>query len=298
MAGFNVQNLPKAPAFGFDLRSCIKAPDGKKLVIVDLSQIEARITRWGAGDEEMLELIRGGMNIYEAHARLTMDWEGEPGTLQATAKETYDLAKARELALGFGCGWQKFRDQAQLIYGVGLNWPDLKFKMQVKDYRQKNAKIPRLWNRLEQDFRASVGGDYELELPSGRVLTYFDVQAGNKITKVAEPADTQPSEFSRQGYRARVEINGPFKWLYGGQFCENFSQGTAADVFGEALLRVEDNRPDLTYLWPTHDEAVYLADEEDDTAGRDVKELFSVTPDWLSGCPIGAKVTEALRYEK
>jgi len=295
--GFNMQNLPKKPAFGFDLRACIKAPPGKKLIIADLSQIEARITPYLAGDDALIQLICDGMNVYEAHARLTMGYCINE-KLKSSAPDLYALAKARVLALGFGCGWQRFRDQAQIEYGVGLDWAAAVWKQQVKDYRESNPKIVRLWNRLDIEFKESLGGDYEIELPSGRMLTYFDVSTGMKTTKVAEAKDTEPGEYTRQGFKARVEIGGTFKWMYGGLLTENLVQATARDVFGLALLRVQDERPDLTYLWPTHDEGVWLADEDDDTAKRDVEEMLCVTPDWLPGCPIGAEVVETLVYEK
>lgn len=298
MAGFNVQNFPKESAFGFDLRSCVMAPEGMVLIVADLAQIEARITPYLAGDDVLIRMITEGMNVYEAHARLTMGYT-DPRPLKSTDKDLYALAKARVLALGFGCGWQRFRDQAQMEYKVGLDWPAAKWKQQVKDYRQSNPKVPRLWNRLENDFRDSVGGNYEIESPSGRVLTYYDVSSGMKTSKVSEPTEHEPTEYKRQGFKARVEIGGPFKWMYGGLLCENLVQATARDVFGEGLLRVADEIPWITYLWPTHDEGVWLAHEDDgDDAAKAVKTCLEITPDWLPGCPIGAEVEVMKAYKK
>lgn len=295
--GFNVQNPPKEPAFGFNLRHCIRAPQGKKFIIADLSQIEARITPYLAGDEALIKLITGGMNVYEAHARMTMGYT-DPRPLKTTNPDLYALAKARVLALGFGCGWQRFRDQAQLEYGVGLDWEAAVWKTQVKDYRASNAKVPRLWNKLENDFRESLGGDYEIEIPSNRVMTYFDVSTGIRTRKIEAPTDREPTEYKKQSFKARVEINGPFKWMYGGLLCENLVQATARDVFGLALLRVKDALPELEFIFSCHDEATWMVDENDDMAVHDVQQILCVTPSWLAGCPIGAEVIESEVYSK
>ena len=62
----NLQNLPRGEMFGVDLRSQIEAPDGKTLVVVDLSQIEVRTLCWLAEDQDSLEEIRKSDDIYEA----------------------------------------------------------------------------------------------------------------------------------------------------------------------------------------------------------------------------------------
>jgi DNA polymerase bacteriophage-type len=305
MPSFNVQSIPTEPLVfddgqSFDLRRCFKAPDGKVFIIADFAQVEARICPYLAGDDVTMQMVRDGMSVYEVHARLTMGYT-DPMPLKKFDKDLYALAKARRLALQFQCGWQRFRDQAQLEYGVGLDWTPDKWKFQVKDFRAKEPKIEALWHRLAIAFKESLGGNYEIELPSGRTLTYFDVSTGlktqNKIVRTSGNEEREV-EVQRQNYRARTEMGGKFKWVYGGLLCNNITQATARDVFGEGLLRVEDHRPDLIYIWPTHDEAVWLADEDDDTAAKDVEELLSITPDWLGDCPIGAEVHVSKFYEK
>jgi hypothetical protein len=103
---FNLQNLPRAemfcdtdengkdiPSTGCDLRKCFIARPGHKLAQIDYAQIEARTLVAVVNDEPVLEKIREGMSIYEAHARATMGWTG--GELKKENKELYQLAKAR-----------------------------------------------------------------------------------------------------------------------------------------------------------------------------------------------------------
>lgn len=72
------------------------APEGHLLAAVDLSQIEPRVLNWLAGNHQLLQRIRDGFPIYEAHARDSMGWTG--GTLKKENPGLYSLAKARCLA--------------------------------------------------------------------------------------------------------------------------------------------------------------------------------------------------------
>jgi hypothetical protein len=83
--GFNVQNTPRADLFEVNLRKRIVAPNGKTLVVCDLSNIEPRCMAILANDTEMLNALQSGIDVYEAHARATLGYtdsrplkEGDP----------------------------------------------------------------------------------------------------------------------------------------------------------------------------------------------------------------------------
>ena len=105
-----------------DLRAKLLPAPGKKFIIVDKAQIEARITNWLARDKAVLDLIRQGISVYEAHARSLMGYQPvedpkNPGKTLPLKKHNaylYSLAKARELALGFGSGHVQFIKMAPL----------------------------------------------------------------------------------------------------------------------------------------------------------------------------------------
>jgi hypothetical protein len=276
-AGFNVQGFPKEPFCGVDIRKCVRAPKGRKFIIADKSQIEARITLYLAGDDQTLDLIRQGVSVYEAHARLTMGWKG--GALKKENPALYQLAKCRVLGLGFGCGPVRFRDLARNEYGIEMDLTEA--KRVVANFRAANPKIVRLWNMLDAAFRQSVGGNYEIELPSGRVMTYFDVTPAR-------------SSANKAAFQARVERNGPFKTLYGGLLCENLVQATARDVFAMDLINLEDAGFDV--LFHVHDEVILECDENRDV--DEVKTIMSMAPSWLDGCPIGVEAVESDVYLK
>lgn len=268
----NLQNLPRGDYYGANLRKLIIPRAEKKFVICDLAQIEPRILAWLIDDLDMLEKIRGGMSIYEAHARSTMGWKG--GELKKEDPKTYALAKARILALGYGCGHAKFALTAKTMLGLDLS--EEESKKLVSDFRLSNPKIKGLWNFLQTKLAQSANNDFDLELPSGRSLHYKQVKA-------------------EHGNRYTADVGGIRKDYYGGMLCENLVQATARDVFSENMLELfKDKR--IKILFSVHDEVVCEVDKDFDS--KTIEAVMSRCPDWLEGCPIAAEAFETMNYAK
>ena len=64
----NVQNIPNKSRLG-RLRGCVAAPQGRRLVKADYSQIELRIVAKVAGEKAMLEAYRPGCSKRAPAAR-------------------------------------------------------------------------------------------------------------------------------------------------------------------------------------------------------------------------------------
>jgi hypothetical protein len=278
-AGFNVQNFSKEPYEGVDLRRRIKAPEGKKIVTIDLAQIEARCTVALAGDEKTLDLIRQGISVYEAHARVSMGYS-DPAPLKKKDPAKYFLAKCRVLALGFQCSHTRFADFCRKY---GYDMQEEEAKAIVSDYRQNNPKIVRLWAELEEYFKSSAGGTFELELPSSRVLRFYDIK------QVPSKKENIPIQ-----YGARLELGGPHFPMYGGLLTENLCQATARDIFSEAVLRLEQAGYDV--LWHVHDEVSLLVDQ--DVNVKVLEQIFITPPEWMPNLPIGCESQEGPYYMK
>lgn len=271
-SGFNIQNLHREETFGVDLRRCIVARPGRKFIVSDLSQIEPRVMAWLCGDQALLDQLRSGVPLYEAHARQTMGWTG--GTLKKENPRLYSLAKARVLGLGYGCGPDKFVAVARTMGGIDLTPQDA--RATVAAFRASNKRVVDLWNRLGTDFKRSVRDrSYQIELPSGRSLTYYNVS-------------------SLGGWTCQTQMGGPKVRMYGGKLAENLVQAVARDVFAEALLRLAAAGVDVVFH--CHDEAV--CEVPIDTDPADIERMMSITPDWLPGCPLAAESVETEHYLK
>lgn len=324
--GFNVQNMRKEAlevgGGSLDIRSLFIARPGRKMMAPDLSQIEPRVLAYFAGDKAMLDSMAAGESPYSAHAIATMGWKG--GNLKSENKELYALAKARVLGLGYGCGWRKFITVAQVMAGLNITENDPEFvhavsdegspcfdaegkplivsgyglnsRRIVADYRASNPLVVALWKKLDDAFRASVGGTFEIELPSGRTLRYPEVRRERRA--VADPDN--PKKFShRLVYTAltfdQTRNSVVRKPHYGGLLCENLVQATARDVFGERLLTL-DQTPGINVLFHVHDEAIIETDPS--VSVESVLKIMSRTPEWLSGCPLAAEGAEIPCYKK
>ncbi len=120
------------------LRGCIKAPEGKKLVVSDLSNIEGRFLVWLAGEEWKLQAFRNyDTFILDADGNRILEEDGKD--FKRKGHDLYKLAYARafnmspedvdkamrqigkvmELGLGFGGGVAAFVTFA-LVYGLDL----------------------------------------------------------------------------------------------------------------------------------------------------------------------------------
>ena len=273
--GFNVQNMPRGELFGVDLRSLFIPRPGKVFYIADLAQIEARVTLALAGDKATLDKVREGMSVYEAHAVATMGYEPDPEKpLKKVNPDMYALAKARVLGLGFGCGPARFVELARTMFGMDLSLEEA--RKTVADFRNSNPKIVNLWNSLNSGVNWSARQDFEVELPSGRILKYYNIR-------------TYP-EVSGEVVRTEKRVK-----LYGGKLAENLVQATARDIFVEALLRI-DKDPDVDLVFHVHDEVIL---EGDPGLPEDkILSLIAVTPDWLKSCPVEAEMVVANKYLK
>lgn len=304
---------------GIDFRSKFVAAPGKKLVVGDLAQIEARVLRWLAGDHATLRLIdHNGLSPYEAHARRFMGFTGS--NMKKEDPIGYQLAKARELSLGFGVGWFKFITMAKnyvgdeyfakifgaatrqhdreefVMYINSLRSPSMKAEynrrwknadeftrntfvnsyLQVRDFRDKNPEIMALHKRLGSEMERSLGENYEIELPSGRSLHYFNV---SRIDG---------------SIQARVERGGNFTYYHGGLLSENITQAVARDVFVASQIRAEE--AGFNILLDVYDEIVT---EEPLTRDKDdLLRVMTARPDWAKSLPIGAEVEEMQAYRK
>lgn len=341
-SGVNMQNMVKAKFFfdkdGFfigtsdelkkddprialemDYRSLFCPAPGKKMVVIDLSQIEPRVLNWLVDNYAFLEMCKK-TSPYQAHAELTMGWDSIKGDLKKLNPRMYALAKARILALGFGAGFKKFLGMA-LMY-VGQETFDVIFKarpsdedlmrfesylkflaekMKAKEYYEEYVTLDEVtkWSWVNSWLQVS---DFRETNP---LITGFWKEMQDLLTDAItnrKPALTLnlPSwrsiryhSFSRTDFSGEV-VPGRRKRLYGGMIVENLTQATARDVFVECSLNLE--RHGLPVLWPVHDEAIVEIDEHQTV--EDVYEHFLRPIPWAEGVPLAAEGHEVPHYCK
>lgn len=259
-----------------DMRSMITAPPGKILAVADLHAIEPCVLNWFAGDEELLQLLRDGVDPYEAQARVTKRYD-DPRPLKEVNPEFRQYMKVEVLGLGYGAGAEKTifiaKDQADLVLTL-----DQTTKI-VADFRQRKF-IPNLWKSLEKAMASSTPGDHEIELPSGRLQRYRRVKNYGSLS----------AEIPRKGRLMRL------KW-WGGSLAENITQAASRDVFMDKCIVMKNEG--LPQILRVHDEAVSLFDEDKAEAGLKLMlEILTRPVDYMPGLPLSAEGHLCVKYTK
>lgn len=262
--------------YGIDMRGKIMAPEGKILGVIDLSAIEPCVLCTLAEDWEMVDLLKKGMDPYEAQGRVDGSYT-DPRPLKDVDPDLRQHKKVDVLGMGYGAGPEKVQIIAKTLAGLDLTLDQS--RAAVYQFRSRRF-IPNLWTSLENDMRSCSNGDFTIELPSGRTMIYRDVKDYGSLSAV----------IPRQGKMMRLKF-------WGGTLAENVTQAAARDVFMNRVLALHDYG--LPPILRVHDEAVCLLDEE--TADSDFKamlRIFSTPPPWWTELPVRADGHLCKRYHK
>jgi DNA polymerase len=273
----NMQNLPR----GDELRKCLMAPPGHLLYVADLSNIEARMLAWFAGQDELVEQFRRGDDIYSNFATKIY---GRPINKRDDPTERF-VGKTAILGLGYGMGAAKFKLTLESgAMGPAMQIAETEAMSVVNTYRTSYERIPMLWSRLQElliksthpatrgeTYRCITVGDKSLHLPNGMSLRYEDLtinRDGSLNYKFRKARET----------------------TWGGRIAENVIQALARIVITDAMLRLDKNYPDMDVVLTVHDEVIVVAPEDNPDARMDtiIKELC-VPPQWASSLPLDAE---------
>jgi DNA polymerase len=272
--GVNMQNLNRGSA----LRRCLEAPEGHVLVVVDSSQIEARVLAWLAGETELLEQFAAGDDVYVRFA--TKIWPGQ---------EIDDLrrfvAKCCVLGLGYGVGHVKLHGQI-VVKQASATLADA--EQYVATYRGTYTKIRQLWREADRLLRLMMYQDRsegphgivveheKLRLPSGRWLRYPDLTV-----------TSEGFEYGRGTNKRRI---------YGASLVENVVQAVARDIVADQMLVIAQRYRVVTM---THDEVVFLAPEgEAEAAFGFAQAVMRAALGYAAGLPLDCSGGYAREYSK
>ena len=274
--GVNYQNMPRGEMFGVDFRKQFVASPGKKLVVIDLSQIEIRTALYLAGATSALDLIANTDDVYEALAIAFELWSKEQGSLQENAPELRQDTKIVGLGVFYGASGAKVSTIGKISQSKAEKWVEL--------VKSKFPEIPALWAKLTRAIsqaRRSPDRVCRLVLPSGRAIQYRNVRY--------EGSGLVCAILKGKGY-ATVR-----PWF--GMLCENISQGMARDVICDSMLRVE--AANWPVLWHCHDELIMEVDEDRaEECLAEASHIMCTAPTWASTIPLDAKGTIVDHYTK
>ena len=312
------------------LRGLFIAPEGKDLICVDFSAIEAVVAACLARCQWRIDVFSGHGKIYEQSAANATGIPFEEILAHKTEHGSHHparktIGKVRELAGGYG-GWVN----AWKNFGADEFMTDEEIKVDVLKWRAESPEIVEMWggqyiwcgpgkwdyvpglHGLEGaaiqailnpgqyfshiDITYAVFNDIlYCRLPSGRFLHYHSPEL-QLVPDKLNRGDCYQITF--EGYNSN-SAKGPVGWYrmetYGGRLFENVCQAVARDIQADALLRCE--AADYPVVMHTHDE---LTAEVLEGAGtvEHMAELMTTRPDWAAWWPIRADGWRAKRYGK
>jgi len=292
--------LAGVPVGSQDLKKLVRPLLMGPFTVSDYSAIEARLTAWAAGEDEVLDAFREGKDIYVATAERM---GGE--------KAGFDRqrGKAATLGCGFGGGAGALLNLGGAkIYPKGtpddVIWAGL--TSLVETWRVAHPHIVSWWKQVHTAFDKGgpasrripvdveiVGNDRYVWLPSGRALVYHNCRR-----EYVQPKDRngKPLPYRRRAWVCDAVVgNGTQRRIVGGPTqVENIIQAIGRDLLTHALVNVE--RAGFRTVTHVHDEIV-----TETTGELTVERLSSLMcdlPDWAEGLPVEAAGYTTQRYRK
>lgn len=302
------------------IRPTFIAPKDKLLVWGDWSAIEARVTPWLAmtrdADQAVLEPFRDSdaddskpdvyiLNAGDVfHVDPSVLWEryknGDP-----EAKSFRQGGKVMVLSLGFRGSVGALKAMAK-NYGIRLTNEEA--KQWVDGWRDRNRWNKRFGTKMEEAaflamrspmalFKAGrlsyqyvpdlMRGTLVCFLPDGRPLVYPMA----KISKIEKFGKMQDAITYLNGMGRRS--------LWDGLQIENATQGTAASILRQTLVRLDREETEAEIVLHTHDEAGGEVDADKAWAFADrLEHTMTRGFDWTDGLPLAAEVVVNWFYSK
>ena len=288
----NLQNLPRNGA----IRRAITPPKDHILITCDSSQIEARVTAYISGQEDLVDAFRDGRDVYSEFAS---EIYGRKIT-KADKVERF-VGKTCILGLGYGMGAEKFKDTLSHVVDIEPN----EAQRIVRLYRQKNHKIVSFWQRCGY----ALGGI--VSRGSGQItdLIEYDTDGiklpnGLKIRYPALRSQANGYEYinSSRSYK-KVVVNrvtgnaqstNDWTKIYGGKVTENIVQALARIIVAEQMVEIGK----LYHVaFQVHDEVVVTVPASQSThAQQHIVMCMSEPPSWAGKLPISCEIGSGSNY--
>ena len=285
------------------VRGCLVAPEGRKLVIADLSNIEGRVLAWLAGEDWKVKAFadfdRGvGHDLYVvAYAK---GFNVEPEEVVEN-KKTGDgsmrqYGKTMELACGYQGGVGAFRVMGGPAVAA---MSDDDIQPLVNAWRKSHPNVVKLWHGVERAAKEAIRN------PDERTFygeLEFDMKDG--WLRVKLPSDRYLSYPKAEIDDGRITFDGTNqytrKWerveTYGGKLVENIVQAVARDVFMTGMVGAEKHGYEVCIR--VHDELITEVPDTDDYTVAELSSIMATNPSWAVGLPLAATGFETHRYKK
>ena len=269
------------------IKEAIIAPEGHKIVGFDLSNIEVRVNLYIAGQQDQLDIITQGLDMYRDFGSKVFSVDYDDIT-----KGQRFIAKTSVLGLGFGAGHKVLCKAINLgakQFGFDVDVDEQEAKRIVDLYREINYKVKAAWYEGDRVLEAiskneyysynpgllelPVHGSKGILLPSGLFIKYPNLKR-----------DSNEEGKEEWVYEGRRQVR---TRIYGPKTTQNITQAVARCVMGEAIVKISKRYPvKLT----VHDSCYVVVPEDEAQEAYDfMMTEMTRTPDWAPGLPLAAE---------
>ena len=283
----NLQNLPRKGA----LRKAIKAPSGHVVLAGDLSNIELRLGLWAAGQEDQVDKIRNGVDLYRDFIAGALDLEYDK--IAKDSEERF-VGKVCNLSLIYGTGDAKLQNTVRVQSGGKTQIPMEQATMLKNTYRDTNKEVVHQWQEggrvldaLLQGHTMSFLRDGLIKVtkdglvkPDGLVLAYPDLRKARNSDGYWEYTYAQKGKLRDK--------------VYGSKVYQRCIQSLARDIIGDMVLELDKL---FGVALQVHDEIVCIVPEQEaEVAMAKMLEVMSTPRGWYSSLPLAAEASYGASY--
>lgn len=304
------------------LRSAFRAPEGKKLVVCDLSSIETAVIAWLAQCGRLLQVFRDGRDPYVdfgtsfygvSYDEIAQGIKAGDPTFKAMRTNSKPAVLGAGFRLGGGNLLPDGKKTGLWAYAenMGIEMTREQAHAAVNIYRTNYSEVCDLWTAYERAVKRCLTTRQPVEvgvirfsyhkpflvvrLPSGGCLYYYRPRIDKKIMRSSKDDDTWVTEGL---FYEGMATGGHWTQLdsHGGKLVENFVQAIARDILKEGILRA--HRDGANIIAHVHDEIITLEDNDSPHTLDSLQAHMTKPLPWAVGLPLGAAGWEGQFYRK
>ena len=297
------------------LRSALRAPEGSRFLVSDLSAIDSRALAWLAKCQAILSVYHAGLDLYTS---FNVEFFHRDYDDLRHDKDRRAIGKVCVLSCGYGLGGgeEKINKDGDTIRtglwkiatDAGLDMPQEECHRAVSLFREMYPEIPALWRHVENAMIAAIRTGEEQQVG---LLKFCCVKPG-RLAWIALPSGrrlhfVKPRLESEERWDGSERITLTHKdnllgviWgdnrTYGGAIVGVATQAVARDIFGYGLLQARDAGFKFGAL--IHDEGV-CCEANPNLTHELLAECMTRKASWMDDTlPLAAESFESPYYKK
>lgn len=280
------------------LRGCVVAPDGWMICDNDLSGAELRLGLWMAGDQERLNVIAKGDDLYMYNAIRV--YHLPENATKATHGARRQDGKNLTLGGNYQLGWKTYMAY-QRLKGYAID--EITARSDIDGYRQANPLLINLWYALSDAFKFAIYEQPGRIFPAGKIAFQKDMHGTVWMLL--------PSGRAVPHYSAHVTYGGEMAFFrakfgamlrqkaFGGSLLEIACQSMTRDLVTAAEEDIERELRDVVLILDVYDSILSLVPAHVAKERSEQQRVIMRRPrSWTAGLPLDCEGYESERMRK